>query len=76
MAAHRGAQDAARSTRGKDVPVEVLVLTPTGEDPKQQAERIGKAVEDGAQAIAVAASEAALVSKAIRRCRRQGASRS
>ncbi len=66
VAAHRGAQDAAKeySTK-KDIPVEVLVLTPTGEDPAQQAERIGKAVEQGAQAIAVAASEAASVAKAI-----------
>jgi ribose transport system substrate-binding protein len=66
VAAHRGAQDAARAyTTEKGIPVEVLVLTPTGEDPAQQAERIGKAVEDGAHAIAVAASEAAYVSKAI-----------
>jgi ribose transport system substrate-binding protein len=66
VAAHRGAQDAAREyTTEKGIPVEVLVLTPTGEDPARQAERIGKAVEDGAHAIAVAASEAALVSKAI-----------
>ena len=68
VAAHRGAQDAAREyTTGKDIPVEVLVLTPTGEDPAQQAERIDKAVKDGAHAIAhpVAASEAAPVSRAI-----------
>lgn len=66
VAAHRGAQDAAKEySTEKDIPVEVLVLTPTGEDPAQQAERIGKAVEQGAQAIAVAASEAAPVAKAI-----------
>ncbi len=66
LAAHRGAQDAAKewSTK-KGVPVEVLVLTPTGENPRQQAERIGRAVEDGADAIAVAASQAALVSEAV-----------
>jgi ribose transport system substrate-binding protein len=66
VAAHRGAQDAAKEfSTEKGVPVEVLVLTPTGEDPDRQAERIGKAVDDGAHAIAVAASEAAPVSKAI-----------
>ena len=66
VAAHRGAQDAAKEySTEKGVPVEVLVLTPTGEDPAQQAERIGRAVEDGAHAIAVAASEAAPVSRAI-----------
>ena len=66
VAAHRGAQDAAKAcSTEKGVPVEVLVLTPTGEDPAQQAERSGKAVEQGAHAIAVAASEAGAVSKAI-----------
>jgi ribose transport system substrate-binding protein len=66
VAAHRGAQDAAREwSDKKGIPVEVLILTPTGENPAQQAERIGMAVEDGADAIAVAASEAAPVSKAI-----------
>ncbi|MCG6924650.1 MAG: substrate-binding domain-containing protein [Acidobacteria bacterium] len=66
VAAHRGAQDAAKEySTEKGIPVEVLVLTPTGENPAQQAERIAKAVEDGAQAIAIAASEAAAVSKAI-----------
>jgi ribose transport system substrate-binding protein len=66
LAAHRGAQDAAKEwSSEKGVPVEVLVLTPTGEDPQQQAQRIGKAVEDGADAIAVAASGAAPVVKAI-----------
>jgi len=66
VAAHRGAQDAAReySTK-KGIPVEVLILTPTGENPTEQAERIAGAVEHGAQAIAIAASEAAAVSKAI-----------
>lgn len=66
LAAHRGAQDAAKEwSTQKGVPIEVLVLTPTGENPQQQAERIGMAVEDGADAIAVAASEADLVSKAV-----------
>ena len=65
VAAHRGAQDAARELSKKGIPVEVLILTPTGENPAQQAERIGMAVDDGADAIAVAASEAAPVSKAI-----------
>ncbi len=61
VAAHRGAQDAAREWSKKGILVEVLILTPTGENPAQQAERIGMAVD----AIAVAASEAAPVSKAI-----------
>jgi ribose transport system substrate-binding protein len=66
VAAHRGAQDAAKEySSEKGVLVEVLILTPTGEDPEQQAQRIGTAVEDGAHAIAVAASGAAPVSKAI-----------
>ncbi len=64
-AAHRGAQDAARKFSSEGIPVEVLVLTPTGEDPEQQAERIGMAVEQGAQAIAIAASDTAAVTKAI-----------
>jgi len=65
LAAHRGAQDAAKEFTREGIPVEVLVLTPTGENPAQQAERIGMAVADGAQAIAVAASEAAQVSMAV-----------
>ena len=66
VAAHRGAQDAAREwSTEKGVPVEVLVLTPTGENPAQQAERIAGAIVDGADAIAIAASDAALVTKAI-----------
>jgi ribose transport system substrate-binding protein len=66
LAAHRGAQDAAKEwSSEKGIPVEVLVLTPTGEDPEQQAQRIAMAVEDGADAIAVAASGAAPVAKAI-----------
>ncbi len=65
LAAHRGAQDAARKLSSEGIPVEVLVLTPTGEDPEQQAQRIGMAVEQGAQAIAVAASGTAPVTKAI-----------
>jgi len=40
VAAHRGAQDAAKEySTEKGIPVEVLVLTPTGENPAQQAER-------------------------------------
>lgn len=65
VAAHRGAQDAAKEYTTQGIPVEVLVLTPTGENPAQQAERIAMAVEDGAHAIAVSASEAAPVSKAV-----------
>jgi ribose transport system substrate-binding protein len=65
-AAHRGAQDAAKKLSEEGgVPVQVMVLTPTGEDPGQQAKRIAMAVEQGADAIAIAASEAEVVTKAI-----------
>jgi ribose transport system substrate-binding protein len=65
-AAHRGAQDAASKLSNEHgIRVEVLVLTPTGESPEQQAMRIGVAVGQGAHAIAVAASDTAPVTKAI-----------
>jgi ribose transport system substrate-binding protein len=73
LAAHRGAQDAARKLSDEQgIPVEVLVLTPTGEDPELQAHRIGMAVEQGAQAIAVAASDTAPVTKAIEEAASKG----
>jgi ribose transport system substrate-binding protein len=66
IAAHRGAQDAARQLSSElGIVVEVLVLTPTGENPEAQAQRITMAVQQGAQAIAVAASDTAPVTKAI-----------
>jgi ribose transport system substrate-binding protein len=66
IAAHRGAQDAAQQLSSElGIAVEVLVLTPTGESPEQQAQRINMAVTQGAQAIAVAASDTAPVTKAI-----------
>jgi ribose transport system substrate-binding protein len=73
IAAHRGAQDAARQLSSDlGIAVEVLVLTPTGESPEQQAQRINMAVQQGAQAIAVAASDSAPVTKAIEEATKKG----
>jgi ribose transport system substrate-binding protein len=73
IAAHRGAQDAAQQLSSElGIAVEVLVLTPTGESPEQQAQRINMAVQQGAQAIAVAASDSAQVTKAIEEAAKKG----
>jgi len=66
QAAHRGAEEAARELSSKHgVPIEVMILTPPGEDAALQAQRVGLAVKQGVQAIAISASEAVMLTKAI-----------
>ena len=66
LAAHRGAEEAARELSSKlGISIEVAILTPSGEDPALQAQRVGLAVQQRVQAIAISASEAATLTKAI-----------
>jgi ribose transport system substrate-binding protein len=66
LAAHRGAEDAARELSSKHgFPIEVSIMTPPGEDAAVQAQRVALAVQQGVQAIAISASEAAALTKAI-----------
>lgn len=66
LAAHRGAEDTAKELSSRlGIPIEVSVMTPPGEDPGLQVQRIGLAVKQGVQGIAISASEAVTVTKAI-----------
>jgi len=66
LAAHRGAEDTARELSIKHgIAIEVTILTPSGEDPAVQAQRITIAVKQRVNAIAISASEAATLTKAI-----------
>jgi len=65
-AAHRGAEEAARELSGKHgIPIEIVILTPPGEDPALQAQRVALAVTQRVNAIAISASEEATLTKAI-----------
>ena len=65
LAARTGAEAAARELTEQGVPVEVVWLTPPQEDGQVQAQRIQQAVNDGADAILMAASDAGKVTGAI-----------
>jgi ribose transport system substrate-binding protein len=65
LAARTGAEAAARELTQQGVPVEVLWLTPPQEDGQVQAQRVQQAVNDGADAILMAASDAGKVTGAI-----------
>lgn len=73
LAAHRGAEDTARELSSKHgIPIDVTVMTPSAEDPAVQAQRVALAVKQGVNAIAVSASEAAILTKAINEAVGQG----
>ena len=66
LAARTGAEAAAKElTASKGVPIEVVWLTPPQEDGQVQAQRIRQAVNDGASAILLSASDAGKVTGAI-----------
>jgi len=65
-AAQRGAEDAAKELGAKNgVNITIDWRTPNDEDAQVQAQRIGQAVNDGADAILVSCSDAAKVTGAI-----------
>src|SRR5258708_3971430 len=62
LSAQRGAEDAARALSQKHgVAIEVTWLTPAREDAAVQAERVSQAVRDGAKAVLISCSDAALL---------------
>jgi ribose transport system substrate-binding protein len=66
LAARTGAEAAARElTEQTGVQIEVIWLTPPQEDGQVQAQRIQQAVNDGADAVLMAASDAGKVTGAI-----------
>ena len=66
LAARTGAEATAKElSRTNNVTVEILWLTPPQEDGEVQAQRIRQAVNDGASAILLAASDAGKVTGAI-----------
>jgi ribose transport system substrate-binding protein len=66
VAAHRGAQDAARTLGAKHgVRIEVTILTPDREDTGLQLEGIADAIRSHADAILIAPTDAARVTPAI-----------
>jgi ribose transport system substrate-binding protein len=66
LAARTGAEAAAKEISARDgVPVEVAWLTPPQEDAEMQAQRISQAVNDGADGILMASSDAGKVTGAI-----------
>jgi ribose transport system substrate-binding protein len=66
LAARTGAEAAAKElSASKGVPIEVVWLTPPQEDGQVQAQRIRQAVNDGASAILLSASDAGKVTGAI-----------
>jgi ribose transport system substrate-binding protein len=66
LAARTGAEAAAKElSASKGIPIEVVWLTPPAEDGQVQAERIRQAVNDGASAILLSASDAGKVTGAI-----------
>ncbi len=66
LAAHRGAEETAKElSRKLGIPIEVMVMTPPGEDPALQVQRVGLMVKQGVQGIAISASEAVTLTKAI-----------
>jgi ribose transport system substrate-binding protein len=66
VAAHRGAQDTARTLGTRyGVQIDVSILTPDREDTGLQLERIRAAVADGADAILIAPTDASRATPAI-----------
>jgi ribose transport system substrate-binding protein len=66
LSAQRGAEDAARALSQKHgVAIEVAWLTPTREDAAVQAERVSQAVRDGAKAVLISCSDAAVLTGPI-----------
>jgi ribose transport system substrate-binding protein len=66
LSARTGAEAAAKEVSAKyNVPVEVAWLTPPQEDGQLQAQRIAQAVNEGADAILLSASDAGKVTGAI-----------
>jgi ribose transport system substrate-binding protein len=65
LAARTGADSAAKELSAQGIKVEVLWLTPPQEDGQVQAQRIQQAVNDGADAILLSASDAGKLVGAI-----------
>jgi ribose transport system substrate-binding protein len=66
LSARTGAEAAAKDLSGKvGQPVEVVWMTPPQEDGVLQAQRISQAVKEGASAILISVSDAALATPAI-----------
>ncbi|MDB4983465.1 MAG: lsrB 1 [Myxococcales bacterium] len=66
LSARTGAEAAAKDLAGKvGLPVEVIWLTPPQEDGQLQAQRVGEAVKEGANAILISCSDADRVTPAI-----------
>jgi len=66
LSARTGAEAAAKELSQKhNVPVEIVWLTPPGEDGQVQAQRIAQAVNEGASAVLISCSDAGKVTGAI-----------
>jgi ribose transport system substrate-binding protein len=66
LSARTGAEAAAKELSQKHgVPIEVVWLTPPGEDGQVQAQRIAQAVNEGASAVLISCSDAGKVTGAI-----------
>jgi ribose transport system substrate-binding protein len=66
LSARTGAEAAAKELSAKHgVPVEILWLTPPGEDGQVQAQRIAQAVNEGVSAVLLSSSDAGKVTGAI-----------
>jgi ribose transport system substrate-binding protein len=65
LAARTGAEAAARELTARGTRVEVMWLTPPQEDGQVQAQRIRQAVNEGADAVLISASDAGKVAGAI-----------
>ncbi|HEX6926681.1 MAG TPA: substrate-binding domain-containing protein [Longimicrobiaceae bacterium] len=67
LSARTGAEEAAADlSQARGVPIEVVWLTPPQEDGQVQAQRITQAVNEGADAILISASDPGKVTTAIR----------
>src|SRR5215471_12020492 len=66
LSARTGAEAAAKEiTQKTGVPVEIVWMTPPGEDGQVQAQRIAQAVNEGASAVLISCSDAGKVTGAI-----------
>jgi ribose transport system substrate-binding protein len=66
LSARTGAEAAAKELSQKHgVPIEIVWLTPPGEDGQVQAQRIAQAVNEGASAVLISCSDAGKVTGAI-----------
>jgi len=74
LAARTGAEETAKKiSDSTHVPVEIAWLTPAKEDAEVQAQRVRQAVNDGASAILLSASDAGKVTGAINDVRQRRA---